>query len=63
MPLALGKQSFTRRVTQVDQLQQVLADLENCQQLAFIEVVLPQMDAPELLINIAKSLQARNAAV
>ncbi|WP_145538758.1 alpha-keto acid decarboxylase family protein [Yersinia kristensenii] len=61
--LALNKPSFSRRVTQVDQLQQVLAELENCQQLAFIEVVLPQMDAPELLINIAKSLQTRNAAV
>ncbi len=61
--LTLDKQSFTRRVTQVDELQQVLAKLENCQQLAFIEVVLPQMDAPELLVNIAKSLQARNTAV
>ncbi|CNL24758.1 indole-3-pyruvate decarboxylase [Yersinia frederiksenii] len=61
--LAKGKESFTATVTQVDQLQQVLADIENIEQLAFIEVVLPQMDAPELLINIAKSLQARNTVL
>ncbi|WP_162526897.1 alpha-keto acid decarboxylase family protein [Yersinia canariae] len=61
--LALGKQTFTRRVTRVDELQQVLLQMGNCQQLAFIEVVLPPMDAPELLVNVAKSLQARNAAI
>lgn len=58
-----GKQSFTRTVTQVDQLQQVLAQIENIDQLAFIEVILPKMDTPELLNNVAKSLQARNTAV
>ena len=58
-----GKQSLTRTVTQVGQLQQVLSEVDNCQQLVFIEVILPQMDAPELLVNIAKSLQSRNAAV
>ncbi|WP_186369774.1 alpha-keto acid decarboxylase family protein [Yersinia aldovae] len=54
---------LTRSVTEVDQLQQVLEQLEECDQLAFIEVVVPPMDVPELLANVAKSIQARNAAI
>ncbi|WP_186373871.1 alpha-keto acid decarboxylase family protein [Yersinia rohdei] len=65
LPSALGleKPAFTCTVTQVEQLQQVLAQVENIAQLAFIEVVLPPMDTPELLKNVAKSLQIRNAAL
>ncbi|MFA3779799.1 alpha-keto acid decarboxylase family protein [Yersinia sp. 1652 StPb PI] len=58
-----NKALFTRTVTEVEQLQQLMAQLEHCDQLAFIEVVLPQMDIPELLNNVAKSIQARNAAI
>lgn len=61
--LAVDKASLTCRVTQADELQQVLTQIENCQQLAFIEVMLPPMDMPELMVNVAKSIQARNAAV
>lgn len=61
--LAVDKASLTCRVTQADELQQVLTKIENCQQLAFIEVMLPPMDMPELMVNVAKSIQARNAAI
>ncbi len=61
--LAAGKESFTRRVTEVEQLQQVLAQIENAQQLTFIEVVLPPMDMPELLKSVTKSIEARNTTI
>ncbi len=61
--LAAGKESFTCRVTEVEQLQQVLAEIENTQQLTFIEVVLPPMDMPELLKSVTKSIEARNTTI
>ncbi|CNI29613.1 indole-3-pyruvate decarboxylase [Yersinia pekkanenii] len=54
--LAVGKQYVTHCVTKTHQLQHLLAQIENGQHLALIEVVLPQMDIPDLLINVAKSI-------
>ncbi|CNE50325.1 alpha-keto acid decarboxylase family protein [Yersinia kristensenii] len=64
LPKVLGKDKslLTRCVTNEHQLQQVLTELENCGQLAFIEVILPKMDIPKLLINVAKSIEDRNKA-
>ncbi|CFR16014.1 MULTISPECIES: alpha-keto acid decarboxylase family protein [Yersinia] len=62
LALGLGKESFTHRVTKVQQLQQVLAQIEKPQKLTFIEVVLPPMDIPELLMHVTKSIQRRNVA-
>lgn len=60
--LTTGKQFMTRKIKETHQLQQVLAQIEGAQQLVFIEVVLPPMDMPDLLISVAKSIQARNSA-
>ena len=62
LALGLGKESVTHRVTEVHQLQQVLAQIEKPQKLTFIEVVLPPMDIPELLMHVTKSIQRRNVA-
>ncbi|MCB5307014.1 alpha-keto acid decarboxylase family protein [Yersinia massiliensis] len=62
LALGLGKESVTHRVTEVHQLQQLLAQVEKPQKLTFIEVVLPPMDIPELLMHVTKSIQRRNVA-
>ncbi|WP_186379395.1 alpha-keto acid decarboxylase family protein [Yersinia massiliensis] len=62
LALGLGKESVTHRVTEVHQLQQLLAQIEKPQKLTFIEVVLPPMDIPELLMHVTKSIQRRNVA-
>lgn len=64
LPKVLGKDKslLARCVTNEHQLQQVLTELENCGQLAFIEVILPKMDIPKLLNNVAKSIEDRNKA-
>lgn len=50
-----------RQVTESEQLKQVLKEVENCNQLAFIEVMLPKMDVPELLNYISRALQKSNS--
>ncbi|CNI68825.1 indolepyruvate decarboxylase [Yersinia mollaretii] len=60
--LTTGKQFMTRKIKETHQLQQVLAQIEGAQLLVFIEVVLPPMDMPDLLLTVAKSIQTRNAA-
>lgn len=64
LPQALGGGSALRtlRVTEPEQLAQVLTELDLQPQMAFVEVVLPQMDIPELLDSVSRSIQARNAA-
>lgn len=52
----------TLRVTEPEQLRQALKELADNQQLAFVEVVLPKMDIPELLDTISRAIQSRNAA-
>lgn len=60
--LANENPALTRQVAESEQLQQVLKEVENCNQLAFIEVILPKMDVPELLNSISRALQKSNAA-
>ncbi|MGJ3354617.1 alpha-keto acid decarboxylase family protein [Providencia sp. Je.9.19] len=60
--LANENPALTRQVAKSEQLQQVLKEAENCNQLAFIEVILPKMDMPELLNSISRALQKSNAA-
>ncbi|MNH42402.1 Indole-3-pyruvate decarboxylase [compost metagenome] len=52
----------TLRVTEPEQLRQALREVGDSQQLAFVEVVLPKMDIPELLDIISRAIQSRNAA-
>ncbi|MGO2367914.1 MAG: alpha-keto acid decarboxylase family protein [Serratia sp. (in: enterobacteria)] len=52
----------TLRVTEPEQLRQALKALADSQQLAFVEVVLPKMDIPELLDTISRAIQSRNVA-
>lgn len=51
------------RVTEPEQLQQALLEVANSHQLAFIEVVLPKMDTPELLNAVSRAIQRNNTAV
>ncbi len=50
------------RVTEPEQLRAALGEVGGCEQLAFIEVVLPKMDFPELLDSVSRAIQSRNAA-
>lgn len=64
LPQALGaeRQVKALRVTEPEQLRQALSEVADSPQLAFVEVVLPKMDIPELLQTISSALQSRNAA-
>ncbi|QUY48270.1 indolepyruvate decarboxylase [Serratia plymuthica] len=64
LPQALAgeHQVKTLRVTEPEQLRQALREVGDSQQLAFVEVVLPKMDIPELLDIISRAIQSRNAA-
>ncbi|MDT3249376.1 thiamine pyrophosphate-binding protein [Serratia sp. root2] len=64
LPQALAgeHQVKTLRVTEPEQLRQALREVGDSQQLAFVEVVLPKMDIPELLDTISRAIQSRNAA-
>lgn len=64
LPQALGaeRQVKALRVSEPEQLRQALSEVADSPQLAFVEVVLPKMDIPELLQTISSALQSRNAA-
>ncbi|MFV8904042.1 thiamine pyrophosphate-binding protein [Serratia fonticola] len=49
-------------VTEPEQLRAALGEVGGREQLAFIEVVLPKMDIPELLDSVSRAIQSRNAA-
>ncbi len=53
----------TLQVTEPEQLQQALLEVADCRQLAFIEVVLPKMDIPELLSFISRAIQKSNTVL
>lgn len=63
VPQALSRecQAESWRVTQVGQLEEVLARLASVQRLSLIEVMLPKADLPELLRTVTRALEARNA--
>lgn len=65
LPQALAERHsmLALRVTEPEQLQQALLEMANSHQLAFIEVVLPKMDTPELLNAVSRALQRNNTAV
>lgn len=50
------------RVSQPEALRQALSEAAQGDRLAFIEVMLPKMDIPELLDTISRVIQSRNAA-
>ena len=60
--LANKNSVLTRHVTEPEQLQHVLQEVENCNQFVFIEAMLPKMDIPELLNSISLAIQKKNAA-
>lgn len=60
--LALEHQVKCLRVSEPEQLRQALEDIDNNEQMVFIEVVLPKMDIPELLDTVSRAIQSRNAA-
>lgn len=64
LPQALAgeHQVKTLRVTEPEQLRQALREVGDSRQLAFVEVVLPKMDIPELLDTVSRAIQSRNAA-
>ncbi|CAI0840809.1 alpha-keto acid decarboxylase family protein [Serratia grimesii] len=64
LPQALAERHSMQalRVTEPEQLQQALLEVANSRQLAFIEVVLPKMDIPELLNAVSRALHRNNAA-
>ncbi|WP_346825790.1 alpha-keto acid decarboxylase family protein [Serratia inhibens] len=64
LPQALAgeHQVKTLRVTEQEQLRQALREVGDSPQLAFVEVVLPKMDIPELLDTVSRAIQSRNAA-
>ncbi|MBQ0956367.1 alpha-keto acid decarboxylase family protein [Serratia symbiotica] len=53
----------TLQVNEPEQLQQALLEVADCRQLAFIEVVLPKMDIPELLSFISRAIQKSNTVL
>ncbi|MEQ4693697.1 alpha-keto acid decarboxylase family protein [Providencia manganoxydans] len=49
--------AFVRRITETEQLKCALEEVTNCNQLAFIEVILPKMDTPKILNDISIALK------
>lgn len=49
------------RVTEAAQLQQAMSAVADSPQLAFIEVVLPKMDIPELLNAVSRAIRVNNS--
>jgi indolepyruvate decarboxylase len=60
--LAGGRPVTALRVSQPEALRQALSEAAQGARLAFIEVMLPKMDIPELLDTISRVIQSRNAA-
>ena len=60
--LSLDQPVKCLRVTEPEQLRAALGEVGGSEQLAFIEVVLPKMDIPELLDSVSRAIQSRNAA-
>ncbi|EMX8465843.1 MULTISPECIES: alpha-keto acid decarboxylase family protein [Serratia] len=60
--LAGGRPVTALRVSQPEALRQALSEAAQGDRLAFIEVMLPKMDIPELLDTISRVIQSRNAA-
>ncbi len=53
----------TLHVTEPEQLQQALLEVADFRQLAFIKVLLPKMDIPELLSFISRAIQKSNTVL
>lgn len=64
LPQALAgeHQVKTLRVADPQQLRQALKEVGDSPQLAFVEVMLPKMDIPELLDSVSRAIHSRNAA-
>ncbi|ASM19846.1 indolepyruvate decarboxylase [Serratia marcescens] len=64
LPTALAGERPVKalRVCDPDGLRQALREVADDERLAFIEVMLPKMDIPELLDTVSRAIQARNAA-
>lgn len=60
--LSLDPQAECWRVSEVDQLADVLEKVAHHERLSLIEVMLPKADIPPLLGAITKALEARNSA-
>ncbi|MCL2893950.1 alpha-keto acid decarboxylase family protein [Brenneria tiliae] len=65
LPAALGGDSdniLSRQTTTPSQLAETLDEINRRPRLALVEVVLPQMDMPDLLQAVSQSLERRNSA-
>ncbi|HEJ9094628.1 TPA: alpha-keto acid decarboxylase family protein [Serratia odorifera] len=64
LPQAMGngQRVKTLRVSEPESLRAALSEVNDCDRLAFIEVILPKMDIPELLDSVSRAIQVRNAA-
>jgi len=56
-----GPDVLSQRVENRDQLSKVMGTLRDKRQMAWVEVVLPKMDIPELLDAVSKSISKRNS--
>ncbi|GBU14362.1 indolepyruvate decarboxylase [Enterobacterales bacterium] len=56
-----GKNVLSERVEDRHQLSAVMAKIRGKPQLAWVEVVLPKMDIPELLVAVTQSIAKRNS--
>ena len=56
-----GPDVLSQRVESRDQLSQVMSTLRDKPQMAWVEVVVPKMDIPELLDAVSKSISKRNS--
>lgn len=64
LPQAFGatQPTIVERVTEVGQLQQVMAKISATPQLGWVEVVLPKMDVPPLLSAVTRALEEHNTS-
>ncbi|EKT59500.1 alpha-keto acid decarboxylase family protein [Providencia sneebia] len=58
--LANEHNAFIRHISEPKQLRQALEDVVHCNQLAFMEVILPKMDTPKILDAISLALKKSN---
>ncbi|MEG3134937.1 alpha-keto acid decarboxylase family protein [Rouxiella sp. T17] len=64
LPQAFGavEPTLVEKVTEVKQLQQVMAKISAEPQLSWVEVVLPKMDVPPLLRAVTRALEEHNSS-
>lgn len=64
LPQAFGatEPTIVEKVTEVKQLQQVMAKISAEPQLSWVEVVLPKMDVPPLLRAVTRALEEHNSS-